>query len=100
MLSIKIKSGGRTAYISVQSNDPNKSSKVSYEGDQYILSEAFYLLKNAYGAFGHTLDPENANPIDLHSAVMRELQRFRPEVVKGQELIKRYNNKLPFGAIS
>lgn len=86
--------------VSLAVTDGNESDEQNWEGDEFAVKGYRFLLQNAYGAFGHSFDPEFATPIDLHYAVFTNLADFNPQVVEGAELVETYDPGIPDGAVT
>ena len=86
--------------VSLFASDGNESAPQEWDGDEDIVKAYRFLLRDAYGAFGHSFDPEFANPIDLHYAVFTNLADFNPQVVEGAELVETYDPGIPDGAVT
>lgn len=97
MFKIQFKSG---ASVSLYVSNGNEPGQQNWEGDEFIVKSYRFLLRDAYGAFGHSFDPEFATPIDLHYAVFTNLADFNPQVVEGAELVETYDPGIPDGAVT
>ena len=78
----------------------NESAPQEWNGDEDIVKAYRFLLRDAYGAFGHKLGTEFATPIDLHYAIFTNLADFDPQVVEGAELVETYDPGIPEGAVT
>ena len=98
MIKYKVKVENKTIYVSLDTNSPNESAVLIYEGDKSVVSGFREFLENTYGAFGHTIG-QVTTPIDLHYA-MSSQQQFEARLVEGQNIVKKYDPEIPDGAMT
>lgn len=81
-------------------DDPNASGEIQYSGQTEYIAGVRETLSRQTGAFGHLIGSVTT-PIDLDAAMKgAEMQRFRPQIAEGSELVKTYDPGLPKGAIT
>lgn len=86
--------------ISVDSDNPNKSAEIQYQGNQDGIDEIKPILESSYGAFGHLIGTVTT-PIDLSAAMNSpEIQQFKPELIEGDDLVKDYDPQIPEGSLT
>jgi hypothetical protein len=92
--------GQKELFVSLAVEDSQQSTLIVYEGDPLGCDYIRSILKNQIGAFGHLIS-NSTNPIDLYAAMMSaDMQRFKPELIEGTELLENYNSGIPDGAMS
>ena len=111
MIQYKITANNAEVIVTVNSNNPNLSAEVQYEGDPELLEIVKMWLPDAFGAFGHLIG-ESTSPIDLDAAIKKgppafsqyNLLRFMPdykwELLVGADLVKSYDPGIPEGAFT
>lgn len=86
--------------VSLKSDDPNKSARIEYEGDDYLIRVIKGWLEHEYGAFGHLIG-NGTTPIDLNAAMhSKNASAWSPEIIEGHDLVKRYDPGIPPGAMT
>jgi hypothetical protein len=92
--------GRKEFSVSLEVEESQKFALIIYEGDSLGCDYIRSVLRNQTGAFGHLIS-NSTNPIDLCVAMMSaDMQRFKPELVEGSELVENYNSGIPDGAMS
>lgn len=87
---------GTEVWIDV--DDPNISGEIQYAGQTEYVAGIRETLSRQAGAFGHLIGSVTT-PIDLDAAMKgAEMQRFRPQVAEGADLVKKYDPDIPKGA--
>lgn len=84
--------------VSLDSDDPDLSAIISYEGQPIMIESVRRELESSYGAFGHLIT-DATTPADLHAAMRKEpMTRFNPQLIEGDNLIPSYKQNIPPGA--
>lgn len=93
----------RTKYgveVWIDSKDPNASAKIQYSGNEVMVDVISDRLARQYGAFGHLIGSATT-PIDLDAAMKSpEMKEYRPQLIEGEDMVKKYDPKIPKGAIT
>jgi hypothetical protein len=82
--------------ISIDSNQPYKAGKTTYEGDDKALMREW--MPDQYGMRGKRVG-DNASPADLHHALMAAAW-LEWKIISGQEILDIAEQSLPPGAIA
>lgn len=96
MVKFEAQIGDGVAYVSLETTSPNEGGSLIFEGDDKAVEDLRKFLKNAYGAFGHTIG-ETTSAIDLHYAMLNQAQ-FDARLIEGE--IKEYDPEIPDGAVT
>ena len=92
--------GRKEFFVSLDAEQSQQSTLIVYKGDSLGCDYIRSILKNQTGAFGHLIS-NSTNLIDLYVAMMSaDMQRFKPELIEGSELVENYNSGIPDGAMS
>lgn len=86
--------------VQLDTDDPNTKTKPNYRGDVDIVRVVRNRLSLSYGAFGHILDPDNIDAIDLHHALVTQFGYLKPVVTEGADKLKTYKTGIPSGAVT
>lgn len=100
MLIYKLQAPEGEVQVTLNSDQPNRSALVEFEGGSVAVSQVRNWLRREYGAFGHFIG-NRTTPIDLAAAMSKPRAKiFSPKLVTGEELIAQLDPGLPPGAIS
>jgi hypothetical protein len=91
--------GRKEFFVSLNAEEPQRLVPIIYEGEPLGCNYIRSILINQVGLFGHLISL-STTPIDLSASMMSsDMQRFKPELVEGSELLENYNPEIPDGAI-
>jgi hypothetical protein len=82
--------------VSLEAVSPNTPALVAYEGDADGIDVVKWNLSNAYGAFGHSFDPESTTATDLDYALFSTF----PGDVTRLTAAPSYDPGIPQGAVT
>lgn len=86
--------------VTLASNKPNTPAEIKYEGNDEAVYQVRSVLESSYGAFGHIIG-KHTTPIDLDVAMKSSnLKDFYPRLLKGGDLVKDYDPKIPEGSLT
>lgn len=119
MFSCKLMTAYGEVTLSLSSKTGNENAELTYTAvanpmavnvygseadlEEAAIGEVEKRLLRAYTPFGHILidDSGFTNPIDLDFALQLDLMReFDPKVIKGADLVKRYDPGVPEGVFT
>lgn len=101
MLELNVSDGLETVQVRLFVSDANEPARPIFNDGNTDTRLERYIersLESASGAFGHTIDPKNITPIDLHYAIGR--MGLVREIVEGAEMVEEYNPAIPEGALT
>jgi hypothetical protein len=91
----------KQVFISIDSDDPDVSGAIKYSGDAELIKLLELMISSSYGAFGHSIG-DSTTPIDLDAALTigNKFDKYNPEILEGEDLVKSYESNIPDGAMT
>jgi hypothetical protein len=100
MLKYKLVVGGKELFVALDVERSHQSALIIYEGDSVSCGYVRSILKNQMGVFGHLIS-DSTTSIDLDSAMRStDMQRFKSELIEGDELLQIDDSEVPDGSMS
>ena len=96
----KIKLQSMDVTIGLDTVDPNESVEAIYNGRSQEIDFIKSQIDDAFGAFGHRVNSQFINPIDLSKIVFADLADLSPEVIEGEEIVGAYDPNIPDEAVT
>ena len=82
--------------ITLDSNDPDVSEVIEFEGDDPATVETIQdQVERMYGMYGHQIS-DATTPLDLNAALAKSIYEY--EILEGADILKMPRQKLPPGA--
>lgn len=77
-------------------NTPNTNTRPQWTGDRSTIEAAWKAIAKGYNPFGHTMEPDSINAIDLHFTLTQA--GMTVEIMEGGDRLQKYDPMLPPGA--
>jgi hypothetical protein len=90
---------GKMSSVRLNAGAGDEPAEMVWSGSPVLNDYLQRRLETSYGAFGHLLG-EEPTPVDLHYAVMQNLEAYGPRVVRGAEMVEQYGAGVPVGAVT
>jgi hypothetical protein len=100
LFKVAVSKSVQTIELQLRVESANESAVPEFLGGNSLEYVVRDYLASAYGAFGHTIDPNSLTAIDLHAALASPRSPFTFEVLEGAVFVETYDPQIPANAIT